>query len=273
MARRVAILGARWGRTHVGTFRRAGCEVVAIVGSTPEQSRAVAEAEGIAGWDEGAIERADVVVVATPTPSHLELASRWSKKDVFCEKPFAGARAREALADAVAAGRVWVNYAQPFLRASEDAARRVQRGKIGGEVRAEVAVRARLDEEPPSRALLLEIAVHPLSFVHHLLGRDRRTDVRMDALEGERGIDVDVALVGSDGRIDLSGRYRPGRGWDWGPLDAAEAGTSDVWYEANCRCVALYLDVICGRVTPKEARARGMFDAARALEFERSVFR
>ena len=42
---RVAIVGANWGRTHVGTFRRAGCQIGAIVGQ-PDFSALVVTVNG-----------------------------------------------------------------------------------------------------------------------------------------------------------------------------------------------------------------------------------
>jgi predicted dehydrogenase len=44
---RIGIVGTWWGRMHVGGFRRAGAEVVAICGRDPERTRRVAAQEGI----------------------------------------------------------------------------------------------------------------------------------------------------------------------------------------------------------------------------------
>lgn len=108
---RVGIVGTNWGLMHVGAFRGAGAEVVAICGHDAEHTREVARREGIARatTDVGELASlAEVVVVAGPDALHAEHALRALEAGahVLCEKPLgrsgaeAGAIAREAEARA-----------------------------------------------------------------------------------------------------------------------------------------------------------------------------
>ncbi len=108
---RVGIVGTNWGLMHVGAFRGAGAEIVALCGHDAERTREVARREGIAGATSDVGELAslvDVVVVAGPDALHAEHALRALEAGahVLCEKPLgrsgaeAEAIAREAEARA-----------------------------------------------------------------------------------------------------------------------------------------------------------------------------
>ncbi|HEU4534856.1 MAG TPA: Gfo/Idh/MocA family oxidoreductase, partial [Polyangiaceae bacterium] len=108
---RVGIVGTNWGLMHVGAFRGAGAEVVALCGHDAERTREVAWREGVARstTDVGELASlADVVVVAGPDGLHAEhaLQALRAGAHVLCEKPLgrggaeAEAVAREAEARA-----------------------------------------------------------------------------------------------------------------------------------------------------------------------------
>ena len=295
---RVAILGARWGRTHVGTFRAAGCEVIAIVGADPARSREVAAAEGVFGSILEDVASADVVVVATPVDTHARLVEAFADKHLLCEKPFAGAASLDPRAEVAARPHVWTNYAMPFLATAREVARLVRAGRIGPPERARVRVWTRIPGggPEPDRREHMDVAVHPLAFLRTLVGPlVRRSEpvagatatldagacaVHLGLGARERpGITVAVALEGAGGSIGLEGSWEPGRTWAWGPVlvdGAAVPSTEarddgDVWYDANCRAVARFVDVIRGHATAAGAREDGLLDAATALELERGV--
>jgi predicted dehydrogenase len=97
MGERVAIVGTGFiGAVHAHAVRAAGGEVVGVVASTPERSRAAAErlrAGRAFDSAEAALADPDVDVVHICTPNHLhaELAAQALEagKHVVCEKPLA----------------------------------------------------------------------------------------------------------------------------------------------------------------------------------------
>ena len=99
---RVAVLGASGiGRFHVREFARAGAEVVAILGSTPESAACTASKlareyadlgvnpKPLSSLDELFAEDLDAVTIATPNHLHQEATLRalLAGLFVFCEKP------------------------------------------------------------------------------------------------------------------------------------------------------------------------------------------
>ena len=92
----VVVVGTGFGCvTHVESLRRAGFDVVALVGRDEKRTAERAAAAGIANpmtslADALARPDADVVVIATPPRTHAPLALQAiaAKKHVVCEKPF-----------------------------------------------------------------------------------------------------------------------------------------------------------------------------------------
>ncbi len=89
---RIGIIGTRWGLMHVGAFRGAGAEVVALCGQDRTRTLHVAAREGIplATTDVGELCAAcDAVVVASPDVLHREhvAAALAEGRPVLCEKP------------------------------------------------------------------------------------------------------------------------------------------------------------------------------------------
>jgi hypothetical protein len=223
---RVGILGTRWGRTHVGTFRAAGCEIWAIVGQDPERSREVARAEGVPHAEPEALEDADIVVIATPAETHAELVSRWAHKILWCEKPLM----------AQPSARLWVNYAFPFLPATEH---------LRGEP---VSVHVAAGEG--GAWALREVAVHPMSWVYHVLGRTTSLSLAPSA-EG-----ITISMAGLEARLC-------GDQWTYTVDGAPVAGS---WYEANVACVRAFVEHLRGG-----ARDPRLFDGVRAQQFEQAL--
>ena len=118
--RRVAILGAGMiGEVHRRAAMLAGAEVVGVMASSPERSRAVAAQWGVpqayADLDEVAAGDADVVHICTPNASHVPYAVALMEagKHVLCEKPL-GVSLDDARHAAEVAARTGVVNTMPF---------------------------------------------------------------------------------------------------------------------------------------------------------------
>jgi hypothetical protein len=262
---RIGIVGARWGRVHVGTFRRFGHEIAVMVGRDPGQIARVAADEGVplGTVDASALEDVDLVVVAAPTRAHAEYVRAFPHKPVLCEKPLFGLEPPAGAAELAAHPRLYVNYAFPFLEVSSILRARLSELGAVREVRVDVAVD--LDPAMLPSHWLAEVAVHPLSLVFDLFGT-----APVVAIERARapGIDVRILIDGMRASATLSGAYRVGGAWRY-ELDFArerfvEEGR-DPWYEANVRCVGAFLEALEGR------RRAGVYDGAKALALERAV--
>lgn len=95
---RVGVIGTGWGRMHVGAFRAAGAEVVALCGRDAAKTARIAAEEGIARATTDVAELVDaveVVVVAGPDATHPAHVARAlaAGRHVLCEKPLALTRA------------------------------------------------------------------------------------------------------------------------------------------------------------------------------------
>lgn len=137
-----AVIGTGFiGPVHVEGLRRAGVDVIGILGSCEEKSRAAAKRLGVPkGYDslEDLLgDRAvDVVHITSPNRFHFHQASAAIEagKHVLCEKPLAmntgesGQLVRLARAAKVAAG---VNYNIRYYPLCIDAAERVRSGELG----------------------------------------------------------------------------------------------------------------------------------------------
>jgi myo-inositol 2-dehydrogenase / D-chiro-inositol 1-dehydrogenase len=132
---RVALVGAgRAGSLHAANVAdyAARAEVVAVV----DERREAAEALGPRADLAEALERADAVVISTPTFTHRELAVRAAEagKHVFCEKPMAltVTECDEMIAAAELAGVVLqIGFMRRFQPEFVEARRRIEAGDVG----------------------------------------------------------------------------------------------------------------------------------------------
>ena len=117
---RIGIIGTGWGRMHIGGFRRAGAEVVALCGSTMEKTAALARREGVALATTEVRElcaACDAVVVASPDKLHREhvVAVIEAGRHVLCEKPLATSAAEaDSLAALARAAKVRTAVSFPY---------------------------------------------------------------------------------------------------------------------------------------------------------------
>jgi myo-inositol 2-dehydrogenase/D-chiro-inositol 1-dehydrogenase len=91
---RVGVIGTNWGRMHIGAFRGAGAEVVALCGRDLEKTRRIAAQEsiGLATTDVAELCAAcELVVVASPDAEHARHANAAldAGRHLLCEKPLA----------------------------------------------------------------------------------------------------------------------------------------------------------------------------------------
>lgn len=139
---RAAVVGTGFiGPVHIEGLRRAGAEVVGILGSTPEKSAAAAKEFGIAtAYPDYATlledARVDVVHLTTPNRFHFQevRGALAAGKHVLCEKPLAmTAEESAALVElAAASDRVCgVNYNIRFYPLCLEARERIRRGALG----------------------------------------------------------------------------------------------------------------------------------------------
>jgi len=139
---RVAVIGAGFiGPVHVEGLRRAGQNVVGILGVSTEESENAAATLGLARAYESLDEvlsddTVQAVHIATPNRLHFEMASRALKagKHVLCEKPLAMTSKESAELVQLAAEckrAAAVNYNLRFYPLCLDAADRVRDGAVG----------------------------------------------------------------------------------------------------------------------------------------------
>jgi len=139
--KRVAVLGAGMiGEVHRRAAVLAGAEVVGVMASSPERSRAVAQAWGVehafASIDEVAASDVDAVHICTPNSSHVPYAVQLMEagKHVLCEKPL-GVSLEDARHAAETAERTGLVATMPFAYRFHPMVRemraRVQSGEFG----------------------------------------------------------------------------------------------------------------------------------------------
>jgi predicted dehydrogenase len=149
----------------------------------------------------------DVVYIATPHAFHLDNARLCfaAGKHVLCEKPLtlstADAEEMVRLAgehDRFLMEAMWT-ACHPAILTLRD---RLRSGELGTPRHLHAELGFRVDAPPDDRMLnpdlgasaLLDMGIYPLTFAHLMLGEAE--EVRASAALSDRGIDVDVAMVG-----------------------------------------------------------------------------
>ena len=299
---RVGIIGTGWGRIHCGTFRSAGCEIVAVAGRRLDEVVAAADDEGVglATIDPGDLEDCEVIVVASPTNTHLDYLRRFTHKPVLCEKPLLGVPPAPGVLDGLEGPPKFVNYAFPFLDSVRALDTALAEGRLGTVRRILLAVGVNFPASKTGPGWFVDVAAHPLSWLLHRFGEFRLLGQRVGAgkatvsvVLGREGLQVDVALyplpttgirirlelVGDRELAHLAGGYRPDRQWWFDPValgdDRLTAGEhsveEDIWFRANRRAVALFCRTLRGEATVPAALAAGAFDLEKAIGMERML--
>lgn len=238
---RAAVVGTHWGQVHVAALREAGVEVVALCGRDLDETAATAARLGVARATTDLTDLAhadlDLVTVATPPTTHVDVIDALPDLPVLCEKPAVGLGTPRALAGRTRPVRV--NYAFGFLEVARRAAAALDR--IGAVQAAHVVSTHDLPDRPGrAQELFMELVPHPWAWLVALLGPaaavqwerapDRRRDgdpavsviarcgttpITLESVHspGSNGIAHSVELVGGAGRLRLHGSYRVGQPW------------------------------------------------------------
>jgi dTDP-4-dehydrorhamnose reductase len=296
---RVGIIGTGWGRTHCGTFRAAGCEIAALCGRQLDEVAAIAAAEGVphATTDPGDLEDSDIIVIASPTDTHLDYLRRFAHKPVLCEKPLLGVPPPPDVLDGLERPPKFVNYAFPFLDSVRTLDAALAEGRLGRVRRILLTVGVRFPRQKSSTGWFVDVVAHPLSWLLHrfglfrhvghytgageaavsvvLVGDEPQLDVALYPLPAT-GIRVGLDLVGERNFARLAGGYQPDRRWWFDPIvlgderltDGEYSRYEDIWFRANRRSVDLFCRVLEGRIQVSEAEALGAFGLRKALDME-----
>ncbi len=112
---RVGVIGTGWGLMHVGAFRDAGADVVALCGRDHDKTTAIALREGITLATDDAralVDAVDLVVVASPDANHREHVSLAlaAGRAVLCEKPLAITLEDARAMTAAASQHTWIVF-------------------------------------------------------------------------------------------------------------------------------------------------------------------
>lgn len=218
----------RWGILATGKIARTfaadlalvpGAELVAVGSRSTASAERFAETVGAHAPDRPAVRAhgsyaalvadpdVDVVYVASPHALHLEHArlAFEAGKHVLCEKPLtltaADAEEMVALArhhDRFLMEAMWT-ACHPVVRALVTG---LGEGRFGTPRHLHAELGFVVDPDPTSRMLdpalgasaLLDMGIYPLTLAHLLLGD--AVSLRAEAALSERGIDLDVAVVG-----------------------------------------------------------------------------
>lgn len=295
---RAAVIGANWGAAHVAALRENGVEVVALAGRDRVRTRTAAERMGIpkAVTDLARLHALDLdlISIATPAASHVEVLAAMPDVPVICEKPAVGDAAPAPLPPGRTAP-VWVNYAYPFLEVAAAAALALPR--IGRPWVAYVCSSYDLGLQADPRSMFFELVPHPWSWVAQVLGtpgpdggppppvgpgavairtRCAGVPVHLEAVPraGLRGIRHEISIDGEGGCLHLAGEYRVGQEWRFSaptiqaggahePVGRSEDGPPDPWYRANARSIGAAVEAVRGAA---ESELLYSWDAALALD-------
>ena len=178
---RVAVVGAGgWGEHHARIFsRRADTELCAVVGRTPEKTRARAEKFGTTPYTDLDLmmerERPDLVTVCLPNEGHYEPTLELVRAGVplLVEKPlvFDLGEADALVAEAAERDLFFAinfnhRYAEPFLRAKAT----IDDGVLGRPVFATWRFGGEANHGTSRHANLIETQCHGFDMLEHLLG-------------------------------------------------------------------------------------------------------
>ena len=259
---RAVVVGAGWaGEGYTHALRRAGAEVVALCGRTPEPARAMARKLGVADvrldWRTAVEElRPEVVVVATPAPPHHDIVQAAAALGchVLCDKPLGrdAGEARAMLEAVVAAGLTHAYGAtSSYAPALRQARRMVVDGVIGEPREVEAVVHFGvprllshfwMHDLAAGGGLLMNVLPHFLGQVQHLL------DGAPVWAVGHADPGIDRAPVGP-----ALHDFR-----DWSPVDPAAAATGE-WRPVDAD---LRATVVVGLATPAAGVVRASWHAS-----------
>lgn len=216
---RVALIGAgAWGLQHARVFAaRQDVDLCAIVGRTPEKTRARAKEFGANYYldiqEMLDRERPDLVSLCLPNLGHFEptLEVIEAGYPLLVEKPlvFGMGEADRLLSEASRRGLFFAinfnhRYARPVLMAQEA----IEQGLLGDVVFATWRFGGEPSDTPHPHANLIETQCHGLDMLEHLCGRITSVMAQMTEKTGHGYSTLVLALSLADGAVgSLVGSY------------------------------------------------------------------
>lgn len=188
----LAIVGCSgMGRVHAEMAHNCGVNIVVCADKSREAATALAEAYQADASTNGkrALARKDVdtVLIATPTPFHLEYIKAAAKagKNIFCEKPFCRtvAECKEAIAVAKAAKvKLFVGHVVRYFQEFEAMRTQIEAGKIGEPGFCKVYRGGIFPGGPKSwfanykmsGGVTLDCMIHDLDWIRYVFGEPQR---------------------------------------------------------------------------------------------------
>ena len=188
----IAIIGCSgMGRVHADAIQRAGLRVLLCADKSRKAATALAKECGakVAASPEKAVtdKRVDAVLIATPTPFHLEYIIMAAKagKNIFCEKPFC--RTVEECKKAIAAAnkakvKLFVGHVVRYFHEFECIKSQVADGKIGEPGFVKISRGGIFPGGPKSwfanyrmsGGVTLDCMIHDLDWVRYAFGEPER---------------------------------------------------------------------------------------------------
>ncbi len=188
----VAIVGCSgMGRLHAEMIARCGLNIVVCADANAEAAEALAATCGAEVSTQGkralARKDVDIVLIATPTPFHLEyiLAAAKAKKDIFCEKPFCRTvdECKKAIAAAKAAKvKLFVGHVVRYFQEFETLRAQIAEGKIGEPGFAKIyrggifpgGGKSWFANYKMSGGVTLDCMIHDLDWIRYVFGEPKR---------------------------------------------------------------------------------------------------
>jgi predicted dehydrogenase len=173
----VAVVGAgAWGRNHVRTFQQLGSLAGVVESSKLLRERLRTEFPGVPVWTslEPALERAEGIVIATPAPTHADLAAQALEagRGVLVEKPMTldTAHAEHLVALAQARSRpLMVGHTLLYQPAIQELKRQLDAGVVGPVLRVNQQ-RLKHGRVRSAENVLWSFAPHDLAVLLYLMG-------------------------------------------------------------------------------------------------------
>jgi myo-inositol 2-dehydrogenase/D-chiro-inositol 1-dehydrogenase len=216
---KVALIGAgSWGRQHARIFAaRQDADFCAVVGRTPERTRARAEEFGVSPYldiqEMLDTERPDLVSLCLPNLGHFgpTLQVIEAGYPLLVEKPlvFDLGEAETLLDEAYRRGLYFaLNFNHRYARPVEKAREAIEQGQLGEIVFATWRFGGEPSETPHPHANLIETQCHGFDMLEHLCGRIESVMAQMTEMTGRGYSTLSLALRFADGAVgNLLGSY------------------------------------------------------------------
>jgi Predicted dehydrogenases and related proteins len=294
---KAGVIGGNWGRVHMAGLRKAGCTIEALVTHDKQLAMTIATEEQIPhyGDDIAILQQCDLVTIATPTATHLDFLQRLDNKPIICEKPLGLTPENQTGFDLLRDKQIFISYPFLHLETAKTLATAIKKGELGTLTRITLVVGVNLPYPKTPVEWFVEDVVHPFSFLFSLFegfvfqgvqfGQGNNLTVQFTCQGAlfdvllcdwpKPGLHFDMTLVGSQNAYQLTGGFRPERGWWFNPLlsddlpiTPGEPASNNPWMKANYEVMQQIVSSIGKRQTREGIYQQGLFDLARAQKME-----